>query len=362
MASKIPPLILKTSSKTAKGECPTNRSSVDKNQNTRSEIMKSTESSDKDTGETDWETIDDEQSANFENSAMKTGELSEEAFAKEYSYGRRRPKVFEEMDEDEKEKFLRSEYHMNTEQIQELTFRPKMNTSKSIRQTYAAMGVYDWCKSNKNPKPEIVARANASPRRSIVSVTPSYQRKDFMLSRLQGAVYHDLKDVYGNSPRDDRQKQFFEKLSLIQVEEENRQLEMMQKKERKRLESTLRQREQLKQLREKYELDAWRRFMTQYVTSKVMEYEQSDRKEYGLPNYIDTEIPKKDIVRIKTPSKEKANKRKYEALFNVTPRPNWKLEEKPLKFEGFDTVFLDTEYEGGMLPYIIYINSIPYLS
>ena len=295
---------------------------------------------DQDTTETevDSEDVDDNR--------LKAEEVTEEAFAKEYTYGRRRTKVFEEMNKDEKYNFYKSEYRMNSDQIQELTFRPKVNKSKLIHQTYTKMDVRDWRKSNRNLKPEVVDKPNTTPRASIISVTPSHQRKEFMLSQLQGTVYHDINDIYGYTPRDERQKRFFDKLAKIQAVEEKLQLELQQNKEQKRLDSTIKQRKQLKRLRQKYEMDAWRRFMTQYVTSKVMEYEQSDRKVYGLPNFIDTDLNKKQPLRTKTPSKDKANKEKYNTLFNCTPRPEWKV-EGPLKFEGYDSVVLDTDTGSG---------------
>ena len=348
----IPPLKLKSNLRTghaySKGSTDSVYQHLSKESNKiHSGSSKRTEPSLKPASDLDQDTTETEvNSEDVDDNRLKAEEVREEAFAKEYTYGRRRTKVFEEMNKDEKYNFYKSEYRMNSDQIQELTFRPKVNKSKLIHQTYTKMDVRDWRKSNRNLKPEVVDKPNTTPRASIISVTPSHQRKEFMLSQLQGTVYHDINDIYGYTPRDERQKRFFDKLAKIQAVEEKLQFELQQNKEQKRLDTMIKQRKQLKRLRQKYEMDAWRRFMTQYVTSKVMEYEQSDRKVYGLPNFIDTDINKKQPLRTKTPSKDKANKEKYKTLFNCTPRPEWKV-DGPLKFEGYDSVVLDTDTGSG---------------
>ena len=283
-------------------------------------------------------------------------EIVEEAFNKEYEYAHneeRRHKDFDEMDEDEKIEFFKSRYRMKPEQIRELTFHPKTNEPKIIHKTYTGIDATDWelapdsarIKSGRRPKSQ---HKNAYKK---VMVIPTYQRKDFMLSRLQGKIYRHISKVYGSSPRDNREKQFYEKLTQIQLDEYRRRYEMLERNERKRLESLFRQREQLKQLRKKFEKDAWRRFMTQYVTSKVVEAEYSNRKDYGLPNSLDKDLHarRKTVNEMDLSTKDKMNKKRFEHLFKFSTGPDVKVKGKPLKFEGIDTVYIDTEDESGKL-------------
>lgn len=291
-------------------------------------------------------------------------EIAEEAFNKEYEYSHndpRRTKDFEDMDEEEKIEFFKSRYRMRPEQIRELTFHPKTNEPKIIHKTYTGIDVADWelapdsarLKSGRRPKSR---HSNAYKK---VIVVPTYQRKDFMLSRLQGKIYHHISKVYGSSPRDNREKQFFEKLAQIQLEEYRRRYEMLERNERKRLESMFRQREQLKQLRKKFEKDAWRRFMTQYVTSKVVESEHSNRKDYGLPNTLDSDFHsnmRKKNLTIDPSTKDRINKKRFEHLFKFSTGPDLKVGGKPMKFEGLDTVYIDTEDESGKSLYTSLID------
>ena len=281
-------------------------------------------------------------------------EVEEEAFNKEYEYAHnelRRHKDFEDMDEDEKIEFFKSTYRMKPEQIRELTFHPKTNAPKIIHKTYTGIDAADWEMAPDSARIKSGRRPKSQHKNSYkkVMVIPTYQRKDFMLSRLQGKIYHHISKVYGSSPRDNREKQFYEKLAQIQLDEYRRRYEMLERNERKRLESLFRQREQLKQLRKKFEKDAWRRFMTQYVTSKVVEAEFSNRKEYGLPNTLDKDLyaRRKRMDDVDLSTKEKMNKKKFEHLFKFNTGPDFKVKGKPLKFEGIDTVYIDAEDESG---------------
>ena len=320
-------------------------------------ISVSTDKSKLATGETDIDTNKKRREVTIidpKDLRKKADEVEEEAFNKEYEYAHneeRRHKDFEDMDDDERIEFFKATYRMKPEQIRELTFHPKTNEPKIIHKTYTGIDAADWemapdsarIKSGRRPKSQ---HKNAYKK---VMVIPTYQRKDFMLSRLQGKIYHHISKVYGSSPRDNREKQFYEKLAQIQLDEYNRRYQMLERNERKRLESLFRQREQLKQLRKKFEKDAWRRFMTQYVTSKVVESEFSNRKDYGLPNSLDKDLHarRKRMDDMDLSTKEKMNKRRFEHLFKFNTGPDFKVKGKPLKFEGIDTVYIDTEDESG---------------
>ena len=280
------------------------------------------------------------------------GELAEEAFTKEYEYAhseKRWHKDFENMDEDERIEFFKSQYRMKPEQIRELTFHPKTNAPKNIHKTYTGI---DAAAGEMTPDSARII-SGSRPNSHIgnvykrVTVTPTHQRKDFMLSRLQGNIYHHITNVYGSSPRNKQEKTFYEKLSQIQLDELKSKYKMLEHNERKRVESWFRQKEQLEQLRKKYEKDAWRRFMTQYVTSKVVQSEVSDRKEYGLPNSLDKDpcTRKKIMDDIDLSMKEKTNKKKFGYMFSTGP--DFKIKREPMKFEGTDSVFIDTKGKNG---------------
>ena len=311
-------------------------------------------------------------------------EITEEGFAKEYEYrphDKRRGKFFEELDDYERFKYFKSEYHMPSEQIRELTFRPKVNETKIIHQTYTGVDVNEWRESPNHARAESerLLKSRLRNHERKVSITPSYQRKDFMLSQFQGIVYHQMKDVYGKSPRDYTEKRFYNRLSQVQKDESERRSQMLQDKERRRRESTIRQTHQLRQVRDKYELGAMRRFMTQFVASKVTESHPANRKDFGLPETLDLQKRKASLkiyspdlkdnannrkVSLKPHSpdsvKDKVNKKKFDTLFKMTPRPIWRTDED-IKFEGYDSVLLDTEDENGRPSQSFIIVSLYYI-
>lgn len=274
----------------------------------------------------------------------------------EYSHSHVRHRNFKDMNDEEKIEYFRDQLHMKPEQIRELTFHPKVTEPKLIHHAYTGIETINWSsgriKSGKRPKSRKFSVYKK------VTVVPPNQRKSAMLSKLQGVVYRHINKVYGSSPRDVREKQFFEKLAQVQIDDMQRRYEMLAEKERKKLESKFRQREQLRRLRNKFEEDAWRRFMTQYVTSKVVESEYRNRQEYGLPNDLENRprrhpqtirnVHPKHAPYAMTPKRmHRKNEKKYANLFRFNTGPIPKSGGKPLKFEGFDTVYLDTEDEQG---------------
>lgn len=290
-----------------------------------------------------------------------------EPFLHEYEYSHNhepRHKHFNEMDNEEKIGYFRDELHMKPDQIRELTFHPKVTEPKVIHHTYTGVETISWASGRIKS-----GRRTRSPRKSAVykrgmSTLPPSQRKSAMLSKLQGVVYQHINKVYGSSPRDNREKQFFEKLAQIQINEMQHRYEKLAEKERKGLEAKFRQRDQLKRLRRKFEDDAWRRFMTQYVTSKVVESEYRSRENYGLPDDLSTKnrrhyptVSNANARRLQyamTPRRmHRKNQRKYANMFRFNTGPQMKPGGKPLKFEGIDTVYIDTEDENGMYTLLI---------
>ncbi|KAL4231714.1 hypothetical protein ACF0H5_009290 [Mactra antiquata] len=284
-------------------------------------------------------------------------EAREEAFMDEYEYSHNHPhrtKEFNEMNDEEKIEYFRDTLKMKPDQIRELTFHPKVTEPRLIHHAYTGVETVNWLSGSAKLKPRPkTSKKNVYKKNTVV--LPS-QKKSVMLTRLQGSVYKHINKVYGVSPRDNREKQFFEKLAQLQLDDMQRRYEKLAEKERVALETKFRQRDQLRRLRKKFEDDSWRRFMTQYVTSKVVESEYRDRHEYGLPNDLNESYRRsynnKSVNRRRqaplTPRRlQKKNQQKYSTIFNYNAGPVPKTGGKTPKIEGFDTVYIDTEDEQG---------------
>lgn len=281
----------------------------------------------------------------------------EEPFLQEFEYRRDsdfRNKTFYEMTDEEKVTYFRDHLKMKPDQIRELTFHPKVTESKTIHRAYTGIETGAWnslrLKFNRRPKSRKVY-AN----KKVMTIAPN-QRKNYVHSRLQGVMYRHINNVYGMSPRENREKRFFDKLAQMQTNEMQDKYEKQAERKQKNFESKQKQRDQLRQVRKKFEDDAWRRFMTQYVTSKVVEAEYKDRKEYGLPNELGRERqrtyhgPSRRTRYTLTPkSRHKSNLKKYGNLFRFNIGPEAKSGGRPPKFDGIDTVYIDTEDENGKL-------------
>lgn len=284
-----------------------------------------------------------------------TDDDDDEPFAHEYEYRHSkdyREKTFNEMTDEEKITYFRDHLKMKPDQIRELTFHPKVTESKTIHRAYTGIETGAWnalrLKSGRRPKSRKVYSS-----KKITTVAP-HQRKTYIHSRLQGAVYRHINNVYGTSPREGREKRFFEKLSKLQMDDMQYRYEQLAERERRKVDAMLRQRDQLKRVRKKFEDDAWRRFMTQYVTSKVVEAEYKDRHEYGLPNNLGHERNRtyhgpspRDNNRVNARARHKANVKKFGNIFKYSVGPEHKSGGKQPRFEGIDTVYIDTEDEHG---------------
>ncbi|XP_052771685.1 uncharacterized protein LOC128211208 isoform X4 [Mya arenaria] len=283
------------------------------------------------------------------------GEIMDEAFMHEYEYKHGadlHSKTFNEMTDEEKIEYFRDYMKMRPEQIRELTFHPRVTEPKTIHRAYTGVDVGNWgrnrVKSSTRPKSRRV-----SVYKKVKTVAPP-QRKAFVHSRLQGVVYRHINKVYGASPREEREKRFFEKLARVQMDDMQHQYELLADRERRTFEAKLRQRDQLKRVRKKFEEDSWRRFMTQYVTSKVVESEYSNRQDYGLPNNISRGRPhhanpyarsQRQMYALTPNRRQKLNQKKFSSMFKYNMGPEYKAGGKPMKFEGIDTVYIDTEDE-----------------
>ena len=282
-----------------------------------------------------------------------------EGFPDEYEIDyERRHKTFEEMTDEEKIAYFKQELKLRPEQIRELTFHPRVTEPKQIHRAYTGMDTVNWSQKSARLKSARRSKSRNALVYRKVSVVPPSQRKSHMLSKLQGVVYRHINKVYGTSTKNMREKQFFERLADLQLKEYQKRYEMLAENEQRQLEMKYKQREQLRSLRKKFEDDAWRRFMTQYVTSKVIESEFRDRSEYGLPNSLSKpSIRNKRHIYTMTPkSRYRSNRKKYANMFNFKAGPEVKPGGKPLKFEGFDAIYIDSEDEQGNDFVFIFMN------
>ncbi|XP_052226940.1 uncharacterized protein LOC127841853 isoform X2 [Dreissena polymorpha] len=282
-------------------------------------------------------------------------EIDDEAFMHEYEYKHNvdtTEKTFNEMTDEEKIEYFRDTLKMRPEQIRELTFHPRVTEPKTIHRAYTGVETGNWRSSRRTLALRPKSR-KVNVYKKVRTLAPA-QRKAYVHSRLQGVVYRHINEVYGASPREEREKRFFEKLTKVQMDELQHRYEMLADREQRKFEAKLRQRDQLKRLRNKFEEDSWRRFMTQYVTRKVVEAEYKNREDYGLPSdlrrmSLHTNLsPNSRHQYTLTPRRrQKMNVKKFSNLFRYNVGPEYRPSGKPLKFEGFDTVYIDTEDENG---------------
>ena len=113
-------------------------------------------------------------------------------------------------------------------------------------------------------------------------------RKEHILTRNEAKMYIHIQNVYGSEAfRQQRKQWFFKKLTDVQLQELKQQAEERRLKQQRKEESKRRQQRQLAYVRRKFRRQQLHRFRTQYVTSRVLEYEKVDRDLYGLPDSDD---------------------------------------------------------------------------
>ncbi|XP_070210367.1 uncharacterized protein [Littorina saxatilis] len=116
------------------------------------------------------------------------------------------------------------------------------------------------------------------------------EKEEYVLTRNEAKTYLHLQNVYGcDAYRRQRKECFFKRLTDAQLQELKLQAEDKRRNQRKREESKRMQKRQLSYVRRKFRREQLHRFRTQYVTSRVLEYERGDRDQYGLPAEWDDE-------------------------------------------------------------------------
>ncbi|XP_060063616.1 uncharacterized protein LOC132544066 [Ylistrum balloti] len=258
----------------------------------------------------------------------------------------------------------KSIYRTNTylweEEKAELTYQPSTNTQTDVMMAYTGEpNTREALKSasgKKRPKEFKKAFTVFATR----SKQPPWHENEYVLNRREAQIYQGIKQVYDKpTAKKARQREFMKKLEQFQVEMAKHQMNELQQKETKKYMDKMRQANQLKELRQRFEDEAWHRFHTQYVTSRVLEHEKMNRFQYGLPEEPDGEPEyavklkrKKKNPKVIIDGKQlsKINKKRFSDMFDVNTGPQWSTNSKDPRMEGIDTVVLDVkDDEGGVI-------------
>jgi hypothetical protein len=116
-------------------------------------------------------------------------------------------------------------------------------------------------------------------------------KKEYYLSPNEAKMYMHLQTVYGSDQvRMQRKDLFFQRMMDVQQAEQRQSNKERLRRQQQAEESKRRQQRQLKTIRQRFRKEQRRRFRTQYVTSRVLEYEHADRtQQYGLPQDYDSD-------------------------------------------------------------------------
>ncbi|XP_021371898.1 uncharacterized protein LOC110462307 isoform X3 [Mizuhopecten yessoensis] len=254
----------------------------------------------------------------------------------------------------------RTNTHLWEEERGQLTYQPSTNTQTDVMMAYTGEpNTREALKSAcKQGKPKEFTKAFTV--FAVRSKQPPWHESEYVLNRREAKIYQGIKQVYDKpTGKKARQRDFMKKLEQFQVAMAKHQLSEMQQKETKKYTDKARQANQLKELRQRFEDEAWHRFHTQYVTSRVLEHEKMNRFQYGLPEEPDGEP--EFAVKLKRKKKNpqsvlngkqlsRTNQKRYSDMFDVNTGPNWNTNDKEPKMEGIDTVVLDVkDEEGGVL-------------
>ena len=173
----------------------------------------------------------------------------------------------------------------------ELTFKPSITTKEEVYIAYTGHDrLYD-SEDAAEPGDEryssLSSDEDASDRSRSNSRSPG-RNKERILSKREARAYLKMTAVYGSDAFKNQRKQWFlDKLALAQDQKAKLEEEMRKAEEKKRAEDRKKQQRQLNYVRDKFRKEQVHRFRTQYVTSRVLEHEQANRHEYGLPEDFD---------------------------------------------------------------------------
>ncbi|XP_033756372.1 uncharacterized protein LOC117339102 isoform X2 [Pecten maximus] len=255
----------------------------------------------------------------------------------------------------------RSIYRTNTylweEEKAELTYQPSTNTQTDVMMAYTGEPNTREALKSAGGKKRAKEFKKAFTVFAVRSKQPPWHENEYILNRREAQIYQGIKQVYDKpTAKKSRQREFMKKLEHFQIEMAKHEMNEMQIKEVKKNKDKTRQANQLKELRQRFEDEAWHRFHTQYVTSRVLEHEKMNRFQYGLPEEPDGEPEfavklkrkkKNPQVVINGKQLSKINKKRYSDMFDVNTGPKWSTDTKEPKMEGIDTVVLDVHDEEG---------------
>lgn len=239
----------------------------------------------------------------------------------------------------------------------ELTYKPSTNGPGEISQAY--IGEDSIREAEMNAKLDQIQQQesrnkenrNVPQRRSNKNRPPWYDN-GYVLNRRQAGVYKNMSFAYGRESKKQREQRFVQRLAEYEVYKARQQWDELLERERKKKESKERQMLQLNELRQRFEDEAYHRFHTQYVTSRVLEHEKMNRNEFGLPEDDAEEPENKAIIkRKKTVPKTLITEdtirdiynKKFNKMFDVNKGHGLGRRPKTPKMEGIDTVVIEEE-------------------
>ncbi|RUS85839.1 hypothetical protein EGW08_006391 [Elysia chlorotica] len=173
----------------------------------------------------------------------------------------------------------------------DLTFKPSITTKEEVYMAYTGHdrlnGVEGGAESDDGRYSPLSSDGENSDRSRSNSRSPG-RSKERMLNKREARSYLKMTAVYGSDAFKNQRKQWFlDKLALAQEQKAKLEEEMRKAEEKKRVEDRKKQQRQLNYVRDKFRKEQVHRFRTQYVTSRVLEHEQANRHEYGLPEDFD---------------------------------------------------------------------------
>nr|KAG5698766.1 hypothetical protein BaRGS_032185 [Batillaria attramentaria] len=177
----------------------------------------------------------------------------------------------------------------------ELTHQPAVTSTDQVYTAYTGRKKHQLRdrsvdRSPDTPRTRPPTKDSHTTDDSKTSDPSSRYSKDYILSRNEAKMYIHIRDVYGSEAfRHQRKEHFFKKISDLQQQEEKHQAQDRRRAQQRREESKRRQQRQLMYVRRKFRKQQLHRFRTQYVTSRVLEYERADRDLYGLPGDSDSD-------------------------------------------------------------------------
>ncbi|XP_076105207.1 uncharacterized protein LOC143073502 isoform X2 [Mytilus galloprovincialis] len=235
----------------------------------------------------------------------------------------------------------------------ELTYKPSTNGPEEISQAY--VGEESIREAEMAAKLQEMEQGQTKPKENnkVVqkrSKIPPWYEKEYVLNRRQAGIYRNMSNAYGSESKKHREQRFVQRLAEYEVYKAKQQWEELLEKDRRKRETKERQVLQLNELRQRFEDEAYHRFHTQYVTSRVLEHEKMNRDEYGLPedNEEDQEqrtfIKRKKVVPKSLITEDMIQdiyKKKFNKIFDVNKGQGLGRRPKTPKMEGIDTVVLE---------------------